>query len=240
MSNCSTWVWRNSPPNMAKVPKLSLAAAMENLRLENSPRSSIGWRLWDSQAMKTMRTARAPEPAPITSPEVQPLVGASMIAHSSRPRPTIEHSEPPGSGLFAARFFELGTRAMPSTKATAAIGTLTRNIEPHQKWASSRPPAIGPSAIPTPITPPQAPMARARRAGSRKTSLMIDSDDGIVDAAPAPMTPLHAISSGTEPEKAAPTEPPANTVRPRRKNHLRPIRSARLPFTSNNPAKTMA
>ncbi len=180
------------------------------------------------------------KPAPITSPDVQPLIGASMIAHNSRPRPAIDHSAPPGSGLCSAVFFELGTRARAAVKATAAIGTLTRKIEPHQNRVSKRPPAIGPTAMPIPIVPPQAPMARARSEGSRKTSLMIDNEEGIVSAAPAPMTPRHAINSGTELERAAPIDPPAKTVRPMRKNHLRPNRSARLPPTSNKPAKTMA
>ena len=37
--------------------------------------------------------------------------------------------------------------------------------------------------------PAHAPMARARSVGSRKTSLMMDSDEGIINAAP---TPIHS------------------------------------------------
>ena len=69
---------------------------------------------------------------------------------------------------------------------------------------------------------------------------MIDSDDGTVSAAPAPITARHAINGSTEPETAAPIEPMAKIVRPMRKNRLRPSRSARLPPTRTNPAKTIA
>ena len=90
------------------------------------------------------------------------------------------------------------------------------------------------------MVPAQTPMARARSAGSRNTSLMIESDGGIVSAAPAPMTARHAISRCTEPENAAPIDPVAKTVSPMRKNRLRPNRSARLPPTSSSPANTIA
>ena len=53
---------------------------------------------------------------------------------------------------------------------------------------------MGPMAIPSPIVPPQTPMARARSPGSRKMSLMIASDVGIVSAAPAPMKARNAMS----------------------------------------------
>ena len=163
-----------------------------------------------------------------------------MMAQSNKPNPTIERTAPPGSGRSAAGFFESGTSTTAPKNAATTMGTLTRNIEPHQNRASSRPPAIGPMAMPRPMVPPQAPMARARSFGSRNTSLMIDSDEGIVSAAPAPMTARKPIRRCTEPDRAAPIDPAAKTVRPIRKNRLRPKRSARLPPTSNRPAKTMA
>ena len=213
---------------------------MENRRSAKNPSFSIGWLLRASQAAKAARTARLASPAPTTCAEVQPLVGASMIAQSSRPRPAIDSSAPAGSGGSAAGFFEAGTSSSAPANAAATIGTLTRKMEPHQNRASSRPPAIGPMAMPSPMVAAQAPMARARSAGSRNMSLMIDSEAGIVSAAPAPMTARQAISRSTEPENAAPADPAAKTARPMRKNRLRPIRSARLPPTSSSPAKTIA
>jgi hypothetical protein len=56
---------------------------------------------------------------------------------------------------------------------------------------------MGPIAIPSPIMPPQAPVARARCPGSRKTSLRMHSDDGIVRAAPTPIKALEGIRIST-------------------------------------------
>jgi hypothetical protein len=117
---------------------------------------------------------------------------------------------------------------------------LTRKMEPHQNLLSSRPPAIGPSAMPSPMVAAQAPMARARPAGVRKMSLMIDSDEGITSAAPAPITARPAISHGADPASAATADPAAKTASPAAKNSLRPNRSARLPPVSSSPPRTIA
>jgi hypothetical protein len=87
--------------------------------------------------------------------------------------------------------------------------------------------------------PAQRLMARARSAGSRKMSLTIESVEGIISAAPAPITARHAMSRLTDPEKAAPIDPPPKSVRPSRKRRLRPNRSARLPPVSTSPATTI-
>ncbi len=163
-----------------------------------------------------------------------------MIAQSIKPKPATDSKPPAGSGCSAAGFLESGTHTRAATNPATMIGTFTRNTEPHQKLASSNPPAMGPIAIPSPMVPAQAPIARARSAGTRKTSLMIDKDAGIVSAAPIPMTARHPINRLTEPEKPAPVDAPANTVRPMRKKRLRPNRSAKLPPTSSSPAKTIA
>ena len=122
----------------------------------------MGWRLLASKSTNTASVPMLAHPTPITGAEVQPVSGASMIVHSSRPRPAIDNSAPAGSASSADGFFESGTNAIAARKATTAMGTLTMKIEPHQKWARSRPPAIGPIAMPSPMVPPQAPMARAR------------------------------------------------------------------------------
>ena len=114
-----------------------------------------------------------------------------------------------------------------------------RNTDPHQKWASSKPPTIGPSAMPTPLVPAHMPIARCRSAGSRNISVMIDSVEGIIMAPPMPMLARAEMSMPTEPENAAQVEPAAKAARPIMNTRLRPIRSARLPATRSNPAKTM-
>jgi hypothetical protein len=69
-------------------------------------------------------------------------------------------------------------------------------------------------------------------------SVMIASVDGMISAAPIPMLARAAMSTSTDPEKAAHTDPAANRHTPARNVRLRPHRSARLPATSRRPAKT--
>src|ERR1700733_13254249 len=154
-----------------------------------------------------------------------------MMDQSRRPKPRIERMAPPGSGRSAVGFFEFGTNSTAPTNAAMTMGTLTRKMEPHQNRASNKPPAMGPMAMPRPMVPPQAPMAFALSLGSRNTSLMMESDEGMVRAAPAPITARKAISRSTEPDRAAPIDPAAKTASPMRKNRFRPNRSAKLPPT---------
>ena len=161
-----------------------------------------------------------------------------MIAHSTRPSPAIESSEPTTSGRSGAGFLESDTNASANANPAAAIGTLIRNTDPHAKSASSSPPTIGPSAIPAPLVAAQNPIARWRSWRSVKVLVMIASVEGMINAAPIPMLARAAISISTEPEKAAHVEHAANATRPARKVRLRPIRSARLPATSIRHAKT--
>ena len=147
-------------------------------------------RAWDGAARlpedETTEHHETGQHRAITVPEVHPRFGPSMIAHSRSPRPAIDKAAPTGSGRCTCGFFESGTTSAAPTKPKHAIGTLTKKIEPHQNLDSRRPPAIGPMAIPSPMVPAHAPMARARSPGSRKTSLMMASEAGMVSAAPLP------------------------------------------------------
>jgi hypothetical protein len=120
------------------------------------------------------------------------------------------------------------------------MGTLTRNTDPHQKWARSHPPAMGPTAIPIPVVPDQMPMARARSRSPVKTLVRIDSVDGMIAAPPMPMKAREAMSQSGERANAERAEPVANTIRPARNTRLRPMWSPTLPRTSRSPANTTA
>ncbi len=65
--------------------------------------------------------------------EVQERSGASMIPHSNNPMPTMERPAPIGSGRLALEFFESGTSQTAANSPITAMGTFTRNTEPHQK-----------------------------------------------------------------------------------------------------------
>ena len=69
----------------------------------------------------------------------------------------------------------------------AMIGTLTRNTEPYQKCPSSKPLPTGPIAPAAPVVAAQIAIALVRSSGG-KTFTRIDSVDGMMNAAPTPMS----------------------------------------------------
>ena len=163
-----------------------------------------------------------------------------MIPHSNRPSPMMDSPDPIGSGREADGLREFGTSQIAAATPTTTIGTLTRNTDPHQKWASRNPPRIGPMATPIPVDPDQMPMALARSASPVNTLVRMDSVDGMRAAAPTPMTARASVNRSGLPDRAAAADPPPNTRSPPRKTHLRPSRSPRAPIDSRRPANTTA
>ena len=125
---------------------------------------------------------------------------------------------------------------MASTPA-AVSGTLIRKTEPHQKWASSSPPTIGPIATPMPTAVAQMPMALARSRGSN-TLEMMDSVCGMTAAAPRPMAARAKISISGLREYAVSRENRPKAAMPNISIFLRPIRSPITPKVNSRPAKT--
>src|SRR5215217_161583 len=106
-----------------------------------------------------------------------------------------------------------GTHRAASTTTSAAIGTLGRNTDPHQKRPSSSPPIRGPSAEQPPPIPDHNAIARMR-APPRNSPVI--SDRVIGYSSPAATPPLtratistvalgtHAASSDAGIDKAGP------------------------------------
>jgi hypothetical protein len=90
------------------------------------------------------------------------------------------------------------------------------------------------------MTPAHAPTARACRAGSRTTLVIVARPAGMIIAAPTPIAARQATSASTWLLDAAPSEAAANVASPSTSIRLRPWRSARLPQTSISPPKTRA
>ncbi len=134
-------------------------------------------------------------------------------------------------------FRDSGTSSRMASTPTAVSGTLIRKTEPHQKWASSRPPTIGPMATPMPTAVAQMPMARARSLGSN-TLEMMDSVCGITAAAPSPIAARAKISWSGLREYAVSSENSPNAAMPIISMRLRPIRSPITPKVNSRPAKT--
>jgi len=87
-------------------------------------------------------------------------------------------------GAFGVGILRVGYQEHGADNPPATIGTLTRKIDP-TRTRQQQAPAIGPTRCRFRWSQPRSD-SPGRSAGSRKTSLMIDSDAGMVNAAPLP------------------------------------------------------
>src|SRR6266516_6589830 len=159
-----------------------------------------------------------------------------MIAHTSELNESIERSAPSLSTGGVSGSDDSGTSGFAAISAPATIGRLTRKTEPHEKWSRRRPPATGPIAIPIPDTPAQIEIAFARsRLGN--TFVRTERVDGMMNAAPRPITPRPAINIVDEVAIVATSEPAPKTPRPASSAFLRPKRSPSVPAVRRRPAK---
>lgn len=148
-----------------------------------------------------------------------------------------DSSTPAGSSRPGRGSRESGTRISIATSESTTIGALIMKTEPHQKWSSSRPPAIGPTAMATPTPPAQIPIALGCSSRS-KTFIKMARLEGITKAPPTPISARKVISSAGEPDTPASTDPAPNTARPKSSIFLRPRRSPSSPAVNSSPAKT--
>src|SRR5664280_2338111 len=236
--NWRYWVRTKREPIRANTARATAAMATENLRSLKGSRTSIGWAEWCSHATNPARMATARTPAPTTHGDRHPRWGTSMIDQTSRVRPVVDATAPSTSMGRRTGSRESGTSHSAATSPSRTTGTLTRKIDPHQKWASSQPPAIGPMAIPKPVVPDQMPMARSWSSGSRKTSVMMDRVAGMMQAAPRPIAARAQSSAFGDVENAEAADPAPKITSPAQRIFLRPTRSPMLPATNRTPANT--
>src|ERR1700704_6604384 len=98
-------------------------------------------------------------------------------------------------------------------RATATIGTLIRNREPYQRGPSSHPLMTGPNPPAAPVMLAQMAMALVRSSGGN-TLMRIESVDGMMSAAAAPITALHPMSSHMVLDAAAADAATRNSTSP--------------------------
>src|SRR5215831_15238795 len=144
------WVIRKMNPSRAKNAIATEAAAAVNRGLRNRLMSIIGWAVARSATTRAPRTAAPAARTLRVAADAQPHPGAWMIPYTIRLIPAADSTRPRQStgGVRGSR--EVGTRQATSSSTMAATGTKNRKTAPHQNRSSSQPPAIGPSAIPTP------------------------------------------------------------------------------------------
>ena len=229
---------RNIWPNIAKNTRVIATLAAVKRRFSKKRTSSIGWSLRSSQA-----TNAPSRPTPMvrlitTVLSLQPLLGASMIPHSTPIRPAIDNAAPTRSRRGASASRDDGSTYQPAMIPTTITGTFTKKIEPQEKCSSRMPPITGPSAPLAPATAAQRPIARARSRGSAKMLVSRERVAGMISAAPMPMNARVKISVLASPAKADAIDPTPKMARPTISAPLRPKRSPRLPIVSRRPANT--
>ena len=140
----------------------------------------------------------------------------SDSAISAAPRPSTCWS--------ASGSSDSGTCLAATTTTKADNGRLMRKIQRHEAASTSHPPRNGPMADATPLSPDQAPMARARSSGRNVASRMARLP-GVSSAPPTPCTTRARTRNTAVGATAHSSEPTANTTMPSWKMRLRPNRS---------------
>ena len=191
-----------------------------------------------SQATNAASAARATPKPPSVTTSVQPRSPPpSMIAQVSTPSPAVDSTAPTGSSRDCAGSRDSGTSAGAAASATTTIGRLTRKTELQSNCSISQPPATGPTAMPSPATAAQMPIAFGR-SWAGKTFVRMDSVEGMMSAPPTPIRARLAISMSALGASAESSEPAPNTTSPDTRARRRPKRSPRLPSVRSRPAKT--
>ena len=116
------------------------------------------------------------------------------------------------------------------------MGTLSQKIHCQERPSTTAPPTTGPRATARPLTPPQMPSARPRRAGDTAPDRIV-SVSGVTIAPPTPCRARAAISQPMLGASAAAAEPSVKTARPTRNMRLRPNRSPSAAPVSSKTAK---
>ncbi len=101
---------------------------------------------------------------------------------------------------------------------------------------TSQPPMNGPTAVPTPARPDQAPMALPRSSG-RNVAWRIARLPGVSSAAPMPCSARAAIRNSEVGATAQSRDASANQMTPVTKIRLRPYLSPSEPASSSSPAR---
>lgn len=208
------------------------SVAMLKRRLEKKCQGSSGCSCRRSHQPNTASARAATAKPPRMGPEVHPLVGPSVMDHTSAVRPMPEYTSPTGSAR-PPGWREWGTRREANRMAMAAMGTLTQNTLSQLNDCSRRPPNTGPNTAPIPSVADHRDSARARSRTSRKRCAIVDRVDGMMHAPPTPIRTRNTISAATSVAKVAGIEARPKTASPTMRSRCRPSRSATCPQVSS-------
>src|SRR3954468_725859 len=123
-----------------------------------------------------------------------------------------------------------------SSATTTPTGTLTQKIQCHDSALVSSPPAIGPSATPSPEIAAQVPGAAGRPSGGKAVESSV-SVSGITTADPMPWATRAPTRTAGEPASPATADAAVKTTTPPLKTRRRPKRSPSAAPVSMSTAK---
>jgi hypothetical protein len=205
------------------------------LRCLNRTSGTIGSAVTFSQYTKLPRATTATARGITAVPLKAPCCGIPMIHQTRATMPTADSTAPGRSGLRHGPF-DSGMRIRPARMASTTTGMLMKKIACQEKRAISTPPSTGLPTRPSIATEVHAAIA-LRRSSWSKTTMRMDSVDGMIRAPPTPIATRTAIISPGLVTKTAASDAAPNRSRPMIMTFRRPNRSPRLPEVSSNPAK---
>ncbi len=218
------------PVVSSRVPTDTENAARRNRERSISGAARPRWRSTKTTPKTTpaARLTAGSASKPLRASSLTPYMAGRIAASDS---PTLSRSSlAPEGSLYS------GSRIGPVTSSSTITGTAIRKGAPHQKWSSSRPPAIGPTTPPTMKDVVQMVTAVVLSFGSRNMLRSSDSVDGASVAAEMPSSARAAISISALLASAVSTEATPKNTAPVSSSRRRPMRSPRVPMVIRKPA----
>ncbi len=145
---------------------------------------------------------------------------------------------PTGSTRRGCAARDSGTTSAVRTMAAIPTGMLTQKMLRHPTLATSTPPITGPSAMLSPNTAPQVPIALARSRASVNVLAMMDMATGLSIDPPSACTIRNATSQPRPGARLHSAEPVVNTASPTWNVRRRPTRSPVEPASIRKLATT--
>ena len=203
---------QNTEPMSANENGKATPPAVAKARRRKYSIGIIGTGARRSQNTNAAIRAAPASRAPITSPLPQPTDGARTGAQTRASSPRVISGRPARSSRGRGPRLSV-SMTEEATAATTPTGTLIQKIHCQLMPWMIAPPRSGARATPSPVMPPQIPIA-VPRFSSGNASLIRVSESGSTTAAPAPCTARDAISAPALPAVAHAMDAAVNSASP--------------------------
>ena len=235
-TTCRNWIRMKTAPNMPKLNPNPTTFAIEKLRSRNNRSGSSGDAVRLSQTRNAASSAAPPIRPASTSNEVHPA-SLPRTMPKTMPRTPRPARSTPGMSSRTRAPNALGRTQSTNGIARMPTGTLIQKIDCQLRPSTMAPPSSGPTATPSPASPPQMPIASGRRLDSTAPESS-ESDSGMMPAPPMPWIARATISCPGSVLRAANTDATVKIAMPAMKIVRRPSRSPRPTMSRMRLANT--